>query len=148
MIEFALVAPTYFLVIFVAFTAMFYSIEQEAMTGAAAVAVRIAAGSTQSADLSGLGDNSQALRDATASAIQHAQPAMVGVRLREYIGSCADYRATGPGDVVVCSYNEPNGTVTVRFHGRVGILVGQSLGFKQGADIDVHATVHRETFSR
>jgi len=153
-VEFAMVIGVFFLVLFSTITAMVFALEEEVLTGASVVAVRVAAGSTQFAG-SNLGDNSGALLAAEQRAVQITGTKLFGVTVKAYGGrDCSAYQAPAAGDLVVCAYNDrdaagaPTGTVTVRFRGRLGLLVPQALGFKQGVAIDEHATVHRLTFAR
>ena len=144
-----MVGGLFLLVLFVAITAAIFAMEQEAMTGASVIAVRVAAGGTDDTGVSGLGTNRHSLVAAEQRAIRIAGPALAGARLVGNGGrDCSAYQPAHNGDIVVCAYNEPNSLVTVRFKGRLGVLVAQEFGFGQGVLVNVHASVHSLTFSR
>jgi hypothetical protein len=155
MVEFALVVSVFLFVVFVTISAELYAFELESAVGAASISVRIAAGATDDAPVTSLGDNSQALLVAEQRALQIAKPALLGDTIRLAGGrSCAGYVAAYPGDVVICAYNEtdafgvPTGLTTVRIKGQASLVIPVAFGFKSGAPIDIHESVHRLTFQR
>ncbi|MHB8507150.1 MAG: TadE family protein [Candidatus Dormibacteria bacterium] len=151
MIEFALTLFVFFLALFAVVTAGIYTTERSAAVGAAAASARIAAGGVDSG-LVGAGDDpasrSLVRAAATRRAAELLAPAAFGNSISIVDGDCS-HIVVAPGRVYVCAYDDPgpDPTVTVRIHGRTSLLLPDALGFLTGFPIDVHATIHRLTFS-
>lgn len=141
MVEFAMVAGVFLLLLLAAVSASVYTLQRSAAVTGVAAGARTAAGGTPSANGAGTPD----LAGATPAVARVVAPVMAGTRLREVAppGDCRDLRSIPRGEVDICA-TQAGDMVTVRLRGRPANAVPLP-----GLDwsLDLVAEAHAVTFA-
>ena len=144
MVEFSLVAPLFFFVLFFALTVGFYTLERASAVNAATAGARIAAGA-QPGDL-----NRPALLQARQEAVRLLGSSLPGTRLAVPSGPadpCPDIASIPPATIFVCASAETADTVRVEVAGHPAGFVPAQLGGLT-LPLRIYAVVHTAVFKR
>ncbi|HEY8740314.1 MAG TPA: TadE/TadG family type IV pilus assembly protein [Candidatus Dormibacteraeota bacterium] len=143
-VEFALVAPLFFFLLFLAVTAGFYTLERASAVNATTAGARIAAGA-QPANL-----NQPALVEARAETVRLLVSAMPGTRvdvLSVATSRCPGLAQVPAATVFVCTSAPTADTVRVEVIGHPASFVSPRVG-GLSLPLDIYAQVHTAVFKR
>jgi len=144
MVEFSLVAPLFFFLLFLAVTAGFYTLERASAVNATTAGARVAAGAQ-------LGDlNRPALSLARAEAVRLLRSGMPGTRIALPSGTgqpCPALAQVPAGTVYVCTYAPTTDTARVEIIGHPASFVPPQVG-GLSLPLDIYAQVHTAVFKR
>jgi TadE-like protein len=144
MVEFSLVAPLFFFLLFLAVTAGFYTLERASAVNATTAGARIAAGA-QAEDL-----NRPALGRARTEAVRLLQSGMPGTRIELTTAPaqpCPPLDQIVAGTVFVCASAPTPDTVRVEVIGHPASFVSPQVGGRN-LPLDIYAQVHTAVFKR
>ncbi len=144
LVEFSLVAPLFFLLLFLAISAGFYTLERASAVNATTAGARVAAGA-EAANL-----NSPALRSARAETVRLLRSGMPGTRIvvpSGNPGACPTLAQVAPATVIVCALSPRADSVRVEVIGHPASFVPPQVG-GLSLPIDVYAEVHTAVFKR
>ncbi|MEA2684521.1 MAG: hypothetical protein QOK05_2849 [Chloroflexota bacterium] len=144
LVEFALVAPLFFFLLFFAVTAGFYALERASAVNATTAGARIAAGAQQS-DL-----NRPALAQARGEAVRLLRSAMPGTRVStpaDIGGRCPALEQIPDATVFVCTSTPTADTVRVEIVGHPASFLSSRAG-GLSLPLDTYAEVHTAVFKR
>ena len=144
LVEFSLVAPLFFFLLFFALTAGFYTLERASAVNATTAGARIAAGA-QPGDL-----NRPALLQARQETIRLLGSSMPGTRLEvppSATGPCPDLGAIPAATIFVCATPESRDTVRVEVVGHPANFVSPQVG-GLALPLRIYAVIHTAVFKR
>jgi Flp pilus assembly protein TadG len=143
MVEFALVAPLFFFLLFFAVTAGFYTLERASAVNAATAGARIAAGA-QATDL-----NRPALARAAVESARLLASGMPGTRVAaiDAGAGCPRLGEIPPATMLVCAFSTTSDTVRVEVIGHPASFVPAQVG-GLALPLDIYAEVHIAVFKR
>ncbi|MDQ6747505.1 MAG: pilus assembly protein [Candidatus Dormibacteraeota bacterium] len=144
LVEFSLVAPLFFFLLFFAVTAGFYTLERASAVNATSAGARIAAGA-QAGDL-----NQPALAEARTESVRLLGGSMPGTRVQVPPGpgaGCPLLDRIPAATIFVCTSAPTSDTVRVEVIGHPASFVSPRLGGLT-LPLDVYAQVHTAVFKR
>lgn len=144
LVEFSLVAPLFFFLLFLAVSAGFYTLERASAVNATTAGARIAAGA-QAADL-----NRPALSRAATEAERLLSSGMPGTRIALPSGTstgCPTLTQIPPATVYVCTIEPTADTVRVEVIGHPASFISPQIG-GLSLPLDIYAEVHTAVFKR
>jgi hypothetical protein len=144
LVEFSLVAPLFFFLLFFAVTAGFYTLERASAVNATTAGARVAAGA-QPGNL-----NEPALVEARAETVRLLGGAMPGTSIlvpATATGACPPLDRIGAATLFVCTTAPTADTVRVEIVGHPASFVSPQVGGLT-LPLDIYAQVHTAVFKR
>jgi Flp pilus assembly protein TadG len=144
LVEFSLVAPLFFFLVYLAVSSGFYTLERASAVNAATAGARIAAGA-EATDL-----NQPALSQARTEAVRLLHSEMPGTRVAvpgAPSGSCPSLAQIPPATVFVCAFAPTSDTVRVEVVGHPASFISPQAG-GLSLPLDIYAQIHTAVFKR
>lgn len=144
LVEFSLVAPMFFFLVYLAITSGFYTLERASAVNATTAGARIAAGA-QPANL-----NQPALEQARQETVRLLRGGMPGTRVAAPVavaGPCPPLTEIPAATVFVCAFTVSGDTVRVEVVGHPASFVSPQAG-GLNLPLEIYAQVHTAVFKR